>query len=72
MANHNVCQAKNVANTFIVKTTIELVSSMSIPVVVAHETDIFVYIIISQATVLILVVSMPLSCIHGHTKCALQ
>ena len=102
MANHNivVCQAKDDADTLIVKTAMDLVTSMNTPVVVvAQDTDILVLLcyhrpsncsnlyLQSDAGGLYDISTIvdreellfkygwsgndTVSCIHGHTKCAL-
>ena len=104
MANHNivVCQAKDDADTLIVKTAMDLVTSMNTPVVVvAQDTDILVLLcyhrpsncsnlyLQSDAGGLYDISTIDtvdreellfkygwsgndtVSCIHGHTKCAL-
>ncbi len=104
MANQNilVCQAKNDADTLIVKTAMDLVTSVNTPVVVvAQDTDILVLLcyhrpsncsnlyLQSDAGGLYDISTIAIvdreeflfkygwsgndtvSCIHGHTKCAL-
>ena len=103
MANHNilVCQAKDDADTLIVKTAMDLVTSVNTPVVVAQDTDILVLLcyhrpnncsnlyLQSDAGGLYDISTIAIvdreeflfkygwsgndtvSCIHGHTKCAL-
>ena len=86
------CQAKDDADTLIVKTTMDLVTSVNTPVIVAQDTDILfcncsnLYLqsnpggpydistiaIVDQEEFLSMDgLEMTVSCIHGHTKCAL-
>ena len=103
IANQNilVCQAKDDADTLIVKTTMNLVTSVNTPVVVTQDTDILVLLCYHQpsncsnlylqsdagglydiSTIAIIdreeflfkygwSGNDTVSCIHGHTKCAL-